>query len=585
MSQPFRWSQSLETWIEESARALAWGEGFDPTVRLGHPRFADFQCNGIISYAKASEKDPHQLAEALLGQLRARVAPDLAGVEVSLARPGFLNFRLKAQALKEWLCVWESREDIEKHHLGDSPSRVVVDYPSPNAAKRLHIGHLRALVIGESLARLQALTGATVIGDDHLGDWGTNFGTLMMMMKRVGFTPHATDPAALADIEELYREGTNLEQQDPAFRDQSRRELKKLQARDKDNLKLWEAIVAISTESFDRLYQRLNVHPKYRLKESFYHDKLERVYRELLDTGLAKEDQGALLVFHPDHPRFSRQALMIRKSDGASNYAAIDLATVLYRVEHFKATCIIYITDSRQKDHFQQVFLTVEKWFRAKNYPFPRLRHITFGTILGKDGKAIKTRSGKPLELEAVLDEAQTRALAVVSGKHPNESEESLKDIAKPVGLAAVRYADLSQHRHLDYVFDLDRFVSLEGDTAPYLLYAVARIRSLLRKVEADKLLASSSLALPSTAEELALARKLLGFPDVLQSATDHLTPHLICNYLRELATLFNRFYTQNKVLDAPRGSAAFRCVLATRVLVVLELFLDLLGIQAPPKM
>ena len=304
-----------------------------------------------------------------------------------------------------------------------SNKTIVIDYPSPNVAKQMHVGHLRPMVIGEATARILKFIGAKVIADDHIGDWGTHFGTLIVQVKKLNDSLDFEAPDILQQLESLYKQGTQAEKKNPNLRQQAREELVRLQQGDVQNIELWKKIVSVSKKSFQEIYKRLGITTDYTLGESFYKDKLNRIYDELIETGIAQESEGALVVFHKEHPRFKDQPLIIRKQDGSSNYASTDLATVLYRVEHFKADVLVYLTDVRQKDHFEQLFLTVEKWFKIKRYPLPKFFHLTFGTILGNDGKAIRTREGTPLFLNALLNEAVLRATQIIEAKSSDLSE------------------------------------------------------------------------------------------------------------------------------------------------------------------
>jgi len=452
----------------------------------------------------------------------------------------------------------------------------------------MHVGHLRPMVIGEAISRLLVFCGAQVIRDNHLGDWGTNFGVLILELKESGETLATEPEAALAQLERLYKAGS-AKAQDKAspWADAARAELVKLQNGDPENTRIWEQIVAVSNRAAGVVYQMLGVTIEHTLGESFYRDKVEAIYEELTQCGLAQISEGALVVFHPEHPRFNEQPFIIRKSDGASNYASTDLATVLYRVEHWRANEIIYFTDGRQRDHFEQLFLTVEKWFRATGRPVPKLRHVWWGTILGADGRAIKTKSGESLKLLEVLAEAQARARAIVAEKNPDLPDAEKDHIARLVGLGAVKYADLRQDRTSDYEFAWDKLLALDGNTAPYLLYAVARIHSIFRKAGrapddfSDEALADDF----QTPTEIALARKLAALPSVLEATLADLRPHYLCTYLHELAGDFSTFYAADRVMVDEKPARARRLLLCARTLRVLETGLHTLGVETLERM
>jgi arginyl-tRNA synthetase len=591
MEIAFDTARELARLVSEAATACPdFDESFEPSVRAAEPRFGDYQANGVLPYAKRLKKNPRALAQQLADELTKAplFAEGMATLEI--AGPGFLNIALTPAYKFAWIKTFRDESNFSAG-AGSllAGKTVVVDYPSPNSAKQMHIGHLRPMVIGEAVARLIEFCGAKTIRDNHLGDWGTNFGTLIMAIKREGYDLDAAGDDALAQIERLYKEGTALEKADEtgAVRNQSRAELVKLQDGDPENTALWEKIVATSNRAFERIYALLGVHPDVTLGESFYRDKVQRIYDELSACGLAEESDGALVVFHPEHPRFNEQPFIIRKSDGASNYAGTDLATLIYRREHFGADEVVYLTDGRQRDHFEQLFLTAQKWFGKKGYELPKLDHVWWGTILGEDGKAIKTRSGEPIYLEALLNEAIERARAIVDEKSPDLAEDEKQQIARAVGLGAVRYADLSQNRTQDYVFSWDKLLAFEGNSAPYLLMAVARVHSLFRKagaVPGDPATEAEASCL-ETEEELALARKLMLFPEAVALAVSDLRPHHLCTYLYELAGDFSTFFNANRVVVDEADIRARRLMLCARTVSTLEAGLRLLGLTPLERM
>ncbi|HRE04455.1 MAG TPA: arginine--tRNA ligase [Opitutaceae bacterium] len=575
--------------LNRAVTSAALQAGFDPAgfsaeIRTADPRHGDFQANGVLGYAKARKLNPRAVAE----QLVAALAPSMEGLcDLSIAGPGFINFRLKPDVLLQWLgrygTVEMLRSGASALHQGQ---RYVVDFSSPNTAKQLHVGHIRGMVIGEAICRMLAFCGASVVRDNHIGDWGTQFGKLIWGYKHLrNDEALATDP--LEELERLYKAADAATKADPAVLEAARAELVKLQAGDRENLELWQRINAISSGAFTEIYRKLDIHFDHQLGESFYNDRLNPVYEELTRLGLAEISEGALVVFHPEHPRFKTQPFIIRKSDGAANYASTDLATMLYRTEHFQADAIVILTDARQSDHFEQLWLTTQKWFGMTQRRLPRFEHVSFGSILGEDGKAIKTRSGDPIRLKALLAEAEDRALTLVNEKSPELSEAERKDIAAAVGIGAVRYADLSQNRSSDYVFAWEKILSLEGNTAPYLLYAVARIHSIFRKqgIEGPTEALFANATPPETETELALARKLVGFASTLELTTQQLRPHFLCTYLYELAGAYSAFYAADKVLVDAEPVRARRLLLCARTLLVLESGLSLLGLRTLQRM
>jgi len=572
-----------------AARTPGFDAEFFPEIRLADPRHGDFQANGVLGYAKARKQNPRAMGLTLAETLKKDPALDPALVLVEVAGPGFINFKFTPAFLLAWCRRY--RNESAFHEAAGGLYRghtLVVDYPSPNVAKQMHVGHLRPMVIGEAIARLLQFCGAKVIRDNHLGDWGSNFGTLILSLKESGETLAPDPEAALAQLERLYKAGSaQAIDKNSAWAESARAELVKLQNGDAENTRIWRQIVAVSNQAAEFMYRLLGVTIEHTLGESFYRDKVDRIYAELEKYKLAEVSEGALVVFHPEHPRFKEQPFIIRKSDGASNYASTDLATVLYRVEEWRADEIVYCTDGRQRDHFEQLFLTVEKWFRAAGRPVPRLRHVWWGTILGEDGRAIKTKSGESLKLHELLNESQARARAVLAEKNPDLPEAEKANIARVVGLGAVKYADLRQDRTSDYEFAWDKLLALDGNTAPYLLYAAARIHSIFRKagLPVDDPAREAVADVFHTPAEISLARKLFALPSVLEATLADLRPHFLCTYLHELAGEFSTFYNADRVMVDEKPVQARRLLLCARTLRVLETGLRLLGLETLERM
>ncbi len=584
MDLPFHVAGHLDSALRASASRLGLdSRGFQPELRVADPAHGDYQANGALAFAKREKQNPRAFAQQLVDALDASIQEQF---DVTLAGPGFINFRIKADVLLGWLGRFDSEEHLR---TGASSARAgqtwVVDYSSPNTAKQMHVGHLRSAVIGEALCRLLSLNGARVIRDNHLGDWGTQFGKIIYGYKRWA------DPAALAadpieELERVYKLGHAATPDGSTELDEARRELVRLQAGDPENVALWKKFSEVSLGAFQEIYDRLGITFDHVLGESFYNDKVDRVYRELAESGLAEVSDGALVVFHSEHPRFKTQPFLVRKADGASNYAATDLATALYRAEHFHADGIAILTDFRQADHFEQLFLTVQKWFTARGYRQPELHHVSFGAVTGEDGKALKTRDGGTIKLKALLDEAVERAFALVSEKSPELPEAERREIARTVGVGAVQYSDLSQNRSSNYVFSWDKMLALDGNTAPYLLYAVARVHSIFRKAGLDPTCPPVAGATPpETPQELALARRLVQFADAVQSATNQLRPHFLCLYLFELAGAYSAFYAADKVIVEDPVVRARRLLLCHRTLITLETGLHHLGLRTLERM
>ena len=575
----------LEGALREAALAAGIGAGpFEPGVRTADARNGDFQANGVLAAAKKAGKPPRPMAEAIVASLGDGIREDF---DISVAGPGFINFSAKPALLFAWLSEHRSRASLAKGaaaaHAGET---WVVDYSSPNTAKQMHVGHLRSAVIGEAISRLLDFTGARVVRDNHIGDWGTQYGMLIWACKR------NLDEAALArepieEFERLYKLGSAAAKADPAVMEEVRAELVKLQSGDAENLALWRRINEVSLAAFQAIYDRLGIKFDETLGESFYRDRVEQVYAELAQHEISSSIQGAQVVFHPEHPRFKTQPLIVKKSDGAANYATTDLATILYRAEHFHASVVLYVVDKRQSDHFEQLFLTARKWFERRGTPLPRLEHVDFGTVLGEDGKPLKTRTGDNVKLKDLLDEASVRAYALVTEKSPEFPEDERRRIAEVVGTGSVQYADLSQNRSSDYLFSWAKMISLEGNTAAYLLYAIARIRSIFRRhgLECGDPAAEAGADAFQTPGEIALARRLVKFPDALRLAGETLSPHFLCLYLYELAGEFSAFYNADRVIDAEAPARARRLLLCARTLLMLETGLNLLGLRTLERM
>lgn len=587
MEAPFNIISFIDKEILKVAKKCeGFNKEFHPEVRVADPRFGDFQANGVLPFAKKNQQNPRALATTLADALKESPTFKENEISISIAGPGFINFSLGPKFLSQWLECYEDEKSLKKGAEAlCSGEKVVVDYSSPNTAKQMHVGHLRSSVIGESICRVLRFCGAEVVGDNHIGDWGTQFGMLIMAIKQTGFDIFQKIEDPLEKLENLYKEGRKLFDEDEDAQKEARDELVKLQQGDPENMKLWERINEISYQAFQEVYDLLNIKHDVILGESFYRDKVDNVWKELEAEKIAEISEGALVVFHPEHPRYAKTPFIVRKSDGASNYATTDLATLLYRKEHFNADWIINITDARQKDHFEQLALTGEKWFKATKRTFPKMTHVTFGTILGEDGKAIKTRSGDPIKLKELLNESVQRAQQIVNEKAKDLSDSERKEIAETVGIAAVRYADLMQNRSSDYIFSWDKMLSFEGNTAPYLLYAGARIHSILRKVKEAYPNGDTATAPLETEAEIALAKQLANFPVSLEQTVIDLRPHNLCQYLYDLSGAFSSFYNADKVMvddDAVRNK---RLMLCSRTLSTLECGLHLLGIKTLERM
>ncbi|PWU06426.1 MAG: arginine--tRNA ligase [Verrucomicrobia bacterium] len=588
MQIPFNVVDYLENSILTIAKELPeLNNEFTPDVRTADPKFGDFQANGIMASAKRLKTNPRQLAEKLVTALQNSPQFDSSLITISIAGPGFINFKFSPKFYLDWLKRYHDEKSFQSASGNIYQNkRISIDYSSPNTAKQMHVGHIRSMVIGEAIQRMLRFCGATIIRDNHIGDWGTQFGIIIMGVKEFKYDLDAPHEDPLEDLENIYKKGNALFESSDEWKDRARSELLKLQQGDPQNVQIWEKVNQVSYAAFQKIYDMMNIHFDVVLGESFYRTKVDRIYKELTETGIAKESQGALVVLHPsDTENAQEYPFIIRKKDGASNYCSTDLATALHHVEETKVDEMIYVTDGRQQDHFKYLFKTVNQWFDAKGYKKPEFKHAWFGTILGEDGKAIKTRSGNPIKLKDLLQEAIDRAYKIVQEKNPTLDEESHKHIAKVVGLGAVRYADLSQNRTSDYIFDWDKILAFEGNTAPYLLYAIARIHSIFKKanipVNSDF---PGDLTL-ETPEELSLARKIMEFPVALKHAIAELRPHILGTYLFELSGSFSTFYNANKVIVEEENIRNRRLLLCARTLQILETGLHLLGLETLERM
>ena len=564
------------------------------------PKFGDYQTNALMALAKGRKINPRQFASDVLAKLDVSEfceKPEIAGA-------GFLNFRLKPSATIQALQSAAQGEHLFFESVAQTsglcsetgqrpvPRTIVIDFSSPNVAKPMHIGHIRSTVLGDCLARTLRLLGHRVITDNHIGDWGTQFGMLLLGWKR-DLNQAALKTDAIGEMERLYKKVSAESKETPATLEVARQELVKLQGGDFENLKIWCEMIALSQKQFDEIYSRLGVKFDHAHGESFYNPRLKPIVDELLAKGIARESEGALAIFFDDIPQLKEHPALIRKSDGGFNYTTTDLATLAYRLETWKPDEIVYVTDGRQQLHFQQVFAAFRRW-KAVECAVPaqdrvrtrdaalKLSHVWFGSILSEDGKPFKTRSGETVKLADLLDEAEERALKIVSEKNPELPEAARREIARVVGIGAVKYADLLPNRQSDYVFSWDKMLALNGNTAPYLQYAYARIQSIFRKAESGKRKAEIILAAP---EEITLAKHLLNFGLTLEAVAEEYRPNYLCNYLFELAGKFTSFYENCPVLKADSAVRDSRLELCDLTARVLKQGLEILGIEVLEQM
>lgn len=529
--------------VDLEQRVAAWAkENFpdlpaEPWVRpCADERHGHFQTHLAMVAAKATRQNPRKLAERLAKECR----PPEGWEKASVAGAGFVNYRVGAEAVGH--AVDALRKDPA---LGipqtAHPETVVIDFSSPNIAKAMHVGHIRSTLLGDSLARLLHRLGHQVTRVNHLGDWGTQFGKLLLAYRAAGRPPIEAD-RAMDQLEEFYKKGHQEAESDPTKMDQARAELAALQAGDPERLKDWRLFCEKSAEHFRRIYEKLGVTFDSVRGESAYHEDLPGVVHDLLDKKIAEVSQGAVVV---RNPAIAEEPYLIRKSDGAFLYATTDLAAIQYRTEELKADRIIYVTDSRQQLHFRWLFDTAKRsGCRAE------LEHVWFGTILGPDRKPLKSRDGTPLKLMELLQEARERAGAILRSKRPDLSPKDLEAKAEVLGIASLKYADQMPNRNLDYVFTWEKLLAFDGNTAPYILNAYVRTRSILRKAGLSH--QPNAPVKISQAEEEVLARLLLRFGDAVELAVSDRKPHHLCGYLFELAGQYHRFFEACPVLQLP---------------------------------
>ena len=587
----------LEERISEAMKQYAHRAGICPAIvrTSTDPRFGDYQANGVMALAKKLKTDPHKLAEKVVNNLDVDdicEPPEVAG-------PGFINLRLKADFIADRLLEInaspQNRLGVEKVV---EPKTIVVDFSGPNIAKQMHVGHLRSTIIGDCICRTLEFLGYKVIRQNHIGDWGTQFGMLICHFYRTYGDSLQQSEITVSDIsipnmEAFYREAKKLFDTDSDFASESREYVVKLQSGAQDVFPIWQFICQQSLYGFQDLYWDLKIGLNLSdvRGESFYKDKLANLVEELKSNELAVKSDGAICVFPEGFKNKEGQPLplIIQKSDGAFLYATTDLAAIRYRVDEMKADRIVYVTDARQNLHFQMVFRVARMagWAKDKT----ELVHITFGSVLGEKGTPLKTRSGENVKLKDLLDEAVERAKAVVEEKNPDLPKNKKAEIAKAVGIGAVKYADYSNNRTSDYIFSFDKMLAMDGNTAPYMQYAYARIKSIERKAETKAVdieaerrsLKKLNLTEPA---ELDLAKHLIRYGEAIEAAAADYRPNYLTAYLYELAQKFSAFYTNCPVLDAGPDKRPTRLLLCDLTAEIIKHGLsELLGIEVVEQM
>ena len=554
--------------------------GIDTAVRQSDR--ADAQVNGSLALAKAMGLTPREVA------LKVLEIVDLKEIcsDAQVAGPGFINLTFKNEFLARELMASSTGKKLGVRSA-TKPRKVVIDYSAPNVAKEMHVGHLRSTVIGDALVRMLTYVGNEVARENHVGDWGTPFGMLIEHLVDLGET-HAAEELSVGDLDSFYRSARKKFDESEIFQTRARTRVVALQSGDAETLRLWKLLVAESNRYFQKIYRTLGVllEPTDVMGESAYNKLLPQVTTRLGALGMMTKSDGADVVFPEGFTNRENQPLplIIRKTDGGYNYATSDLACVIDRVERIDAELLLYVVGAPQAQHLQMIaaVATQAGWLKA-----PReMVHVSFGNVLGADKKMLKTRSGDTVKLDALLTEAVERAAKAVAEKNPDLTAEAQAEIARIVGIGAVKYADLSTDRIKDYTFDWDRMLSFDGNTSPYLQYAHARICSIFRRANVERASVRNFEPTISHVAERELAMKVLQFDSALWDTLDKYSPHRLCTYLYDLATSFSSFYEQCPVLKAEneneKNSRLMLCDLTARVM---QAGLEVLGIESPEQM
>lgn len=573
-------TQHIQATLRDTVAGL-YGPDFadiDPLVQpANNPKFGDYQANLAMPLAKRLGEKPRDIAEAIVAKLDLGPGFD----PPTIAGPGFINLTLQPAALAD-IANGLASDDRLGVPKAQAPQTVVIDYSSPNVAKEMHVGHLRSTVIGDALARVLAFQGHTVIAQNHVGDWGTQFGMLIEHLLEQGDAEHGQD-----GLTALYKQAKQRFDAEPDFAERAKQRVVKLQGGDEETLTVWRSLVDQSAAYFDSIYERLGIQldPGDICGESFYNPKLPGIIDRLIADGAATESKGALVVFVEGYTDREGEPLpmIVRKSDGGYLYATTDFAAANHRINTLHGDRLIYVVGSPQRQHFEMLFAALRKHGWADDSV--RLDYVPFGSVLGEDGKMFKTRSGETVRLVDLIDEAEQRAADAVKEKNPDLADDATS-IGKVVGIGALKYADLSSDRVKDYKFSWDRMLALEGNTAPYLVNAYVRICSIFRKAELGMAGFTASVTIGDPNEK-ALVLKLMQFGPTVESVAESLEPHRLCNYLYDLASAFHKFYEHCPVLrsDVPEDVRASRLALCKLVASALERGLDLLGIGVVDRM
>ncbi len=576
MSQNF--AELLKSRLDEALSRTPFAadipEGFSAMIDQSQNRqFGDYQSNAAMILAKELRRNPREVASVIAGTFEGGDFCD----KPEIAGPGFINFKLKTESLVAKLLELIADEERLGVAPVSEPKIIVADFSAPNVAKPMHVGHIRSTIIGDSLTRVARFLGHRVIADNHIGDWGTQFGMILWGWKNL-LDESALEADPIPELLRIYREVNNLGKEDESLRERCKAELVALQGGDAENLAIWERCIKLSKVGLQKIYDRLGIHFDCWLGESYYNDRLAPLVDALLSEGIAEESDGAICVFFREDEKLSDKPALIRKSDGGFLYATSDLATIYYRIGELGADSIWYVVGAPQQLHFDQIFAIAAK--RGQDVD---LRFIPFGSILGKDRKMLRTRAGETVQLADVLDESIERALAIVEEKNPELPAEEKLAIAEVVGIGSVKYAELSQFRMTDYIFDWDTMLSLKGNTAPYLINAYVRTRAIFRKL-GEPFTPSDEITITDDAEK-DLILKMAQFAEIVPAVLDDFRPNSLATYLYELATTYHRFWEACPVLreeGAVRHTRLALCELTGRVL---RCGLGLLGIRTTETM
>ena len=580
-------SRLLNEALQETASAADIPSDFVAQIDQAQNRqFGDYQSNVAMILAKQVKKNPRELAAEIIEAIPESnliQTPEIAG-------PGFINFRITETALDTRLTELladDTRLGVAK---AESPQTIVADFSAPNVAKPMHVGHIRSTIIGDSLTRIARFLGHKVISDNHIGDWGTQFGMILWGWKNL-LDEAAMEETPIEELLRIYRDVNAKTKDDVTLKETCKNELVKLQGGDEENLQIWERCIELSKTGLQKIYNRLDVNFDHWLGESFYNDQLGPLVEQLLESGIAEESDGAVAVFSDgslpkkedpllknEDDEWKPQPTLIRKSDGGFLYATTDLATIDYRIDNLGADAIWYIVGAPQQLHFDQIFQVAKRRGQDADLQF-----IPFGSILGKDRKMLRTRSGDTVQLADVLDEAVERARKIVEEKNPDFSDEEKTEIAEIIGIGSVKYAELSQFRMTDYIFDWDTMLALKGNTAPYLLNAYVRTRAIFRKLGSDYEPASE-ISLTEDAEKT-LTLKLAQFAEIVPTVLDDFRPNALAQYLYDVATTYHKFWEACPVLKAEGAIRDTRLALCELTGRILRCGLGLLGIRTTEKM